>query len=1594
MSIKDLFEKKSKSLPISSLSEISEDVESIDYIREKIVDQDLYIPDVDFSEPKNFVKFGSAQKYYVDAIERIYNNFPFDGSLKEKQQFHNSSSYLDKFVFENWYPRTTGYAKFSPLGWGTQLTSSTNNFGLSDIKEYIKTLGVMGTGSIYHDDSNVYNISKNRTANLKIDGSSGNTIEFWLNKGAIVTAKTQNEVIFDLWNGATVSHAAGSTYGRFLVYLNGSSNATYPDICLTYVSGTVNSCTDQTLGYAKCDNIWNHYAIVAKNIGNDLQVKLFLNGSLSGSSIVTNGAIGEVTGSLISNIGAIRTKNTPTDNADIGYGKLSGSIDEFRFWKVARNNKEIYNNWFSQIGVEGRGGTNSDDSNTDLGVYYKFNEGITTDSSLDTRVLDYSGRVSDGYWVGYSSNSRSTGSALIDYGLKEYKDPIIYSTHPDVSYLYNEKLNSGSIYDVQNNSSFYNSFPSWITEEDQRDDKTGHLLKLSQVASSYLDTLFLQINELPRIKEAKYLSGSFQKPLPFANRLLESLGFDTSEIFSDVSPINRFLKSDNNLVFDDDIVNIKNMIYTNIYNNLSYIYKSKGTEKAFRNLIRCFGIDDDLIKINFYGNNVNYTLDTKYNYKTVKTKCVDLNNVDRFNGTVFQASNSYYPNVTSFLSGSSNLASGSAMTFETEVMFPKKFKEDEYNYFETPFVQSSLFGVHSANSGIGWISPDYDFQVSVIKDKVDSKRAYFQLTSSYGKQFPLLTSSLYQDVYNNQKWNFAVKIKPSKYPLNTNISGTLWDTYDLEFYGANTTTDYVLNSFLVSSSLTFNQGSLFLASPKRFYVGAHLQDFTSSVLHHSDVKILSSRVWFDYLSNDAILAHAYDFDNYGVERPYENLSLMNPTLNNVFVPKIDTLALHWDFNTITGSDSSGNFWVDDIHSCSNTSTIASNQYNWLGNITKVLHTGKGYNFPVNSSNVYDVEYVFSAKQKLPEILDSSNMVEILERDDTTFTRDTRPIDFYTIIEKSMYQTISEQMINMFGTIKDFNNLIGEPVNYYRHEYKDLKKLKELFYQKVQNTPDIEQFIEFYKWIDSSLSKMIQQLIPISANVSNDISDVVESHILERNKFRNKYPTLEMKWDDPESGAKGVNELTYNWKYGHKPISNLQKDNCLYWNRRALRSDPVLSASSMLASSRNYILLASSSSLEREFSTPYKFSSNESNTIYNGVNFPRNKKIDYIKGSLIDGFGLQTNQFIISASSITKDIDCQDGSDLNKKIFLNGKVLDNKDLNNIDYAIGKSNILLPFNIVSSSVNSGYITRIRDQFLTGTDFVNLHSDTYGDDKEIPMQSPFTERWVGGLQHRHYPYDGLVTVNEMNRGEGWKLKFDSTNKVVYIRGSELSFSGSNTVPKVMFYREELAKRPINIKNIKNTNYSKEYEIVQTSGRKYNNKALVVSGSFGNTFTGSSYIYGFSDYLKPERGNQKHVFVERFSAPGGPETAGDSNGGMGLDIDSAEYSVYNSINYRNLLVRTPLNTLSTRYCGQFGTDSERGGVYPLTYETNASYHKTNRNPLERIVFSGSNASYQTEYFMTSSKYDNWFIQHPIPQDDSGYAWITASCFLSGSNV
>src|SRR3990167_1151277 len=328
------------------------------------------------------------------------------------------------------------------------------------------------------------------------------------------------------------------------------------------------------------------------------------------------------------------------------------------------------------------------------------------------------------------------------------------------------------------------------------------------------------------------------------------------------------------------------------------------------------------------------------------------------------------------------------------------------------------------------------------------------------------------------------------------------------------------------------------------------------------------------------------------------VSSSDPAINPyriVEIPQIETLVLHWDFETVTGSGPSSDglpttsdatFLVEDV---SSGSLDLISRYELFGRTRYHQYPGKGdFYLPYDSSSV-NREYVPSARQLQPEVVNSSNLVEIRSNDDDLFTKESRPIKHFFSIEKSPYGIVSDEMLKMFSTIKDFNNLIGEPVNRYRQNYKALEKLRNLYFQKIENqTIDFEKFVDYFKWFDSSISQMLQQLVPASSHFSENVRTMVESHLLERNKYWTKFPTLELKHAVPEGGIRGINELLYDWEMGSAPnTSSFQSDHPYWWKNRAERNFRISSGIAGVDNNRTLILSATLSTLNRSYSTPLR-----------------------------------------------------------------------------------------------------------------------------------------------------------------------------------------------------------------------------------------------------------------------------------------------------------------------------------------------------------------------------------------------------------------------
>jgi hypothetical protein len=1066
-------------------------IETSEELNEKVT------PRLDYSDPEKFVTYGSAEEYYTAAIKNIYGAYPYDGSKNEKNQWHITASGLDNYMFDNEYPRTNGNISISHGGWGTTSTPTGGFYWnrYPDDVEYIFLKGGPNTdasakslASLFPSDggkANVIDAAENQGANLTFD--TGTTVEFWMKKDSWPNPSAEpiiEEVVFDM---ATPDYNFGdSAYGRLAISLYNVIATPDTTDCMRvyYQSGSVDDSVafDITTPNTIADQQWHHYAVVF-DLPNT-SFKLYIDGEFKEEQVGAS-TIGTVSGQLNACIGSMVTASflanpaipLPAPNAP-GWNKMSGSLDEFRFWKTARTAEEIGLNWNTQV----FGGTNTDTANTDLGVYYKFNEGITQ-THLDATVLDYSGRISNGSWTGYSPGARSTTSAIVESGAAtaEFKDPIIYQQHPLVKALESSKSSTGLLYDQQNNASLYNSMPMWIREED-----TGqqNLLKLTQVMSSYLDNLQNSISEASSIKNLQYPSGS-ETPHNFIKRNVQNLGFETADFFLDATILEKFMDRNNSGDLEYKLNDIKNLIYQNIYNNLTFLMSSKGTEKSFRNLSRCFGISDDLLKLRIYSNNEEYKLEDKYETVSVKKNTIDFNDPSRFEATIHQTSSAATP-MRSWISSSMDFNLLHGMTLEGDFVFQQKPDASSPSYFDTPFTKASLFGCHGADSDdLTWLVPDKaDLQVYANREQTNGSNAHFQLTSSVlGIN---LTSSIFGDVYGGERWNLAAKIK------NNNLSSTA-GIYTLEFQGVNAAGDRIDNSFLLTASLDSAKARDFLEQGKRIYAGAYRTNFTGSVIQKSDALVSGIRHWGKYLSDDAITNHAKDLGSYGIREPNRPVFL---AYNDM--PAIDTLKLDWNFETATTADAQGEFDIADVSSGSADKVALYGSFGYF-------HAGRGYGFPANATAV-NKEYIPTLKRINPENSNGSDMVKVLTPAEEIQQELSSPTTLAFGIEKSLYQTISDEMLKFFSTSADLASLYMKPTDKYNTANHPLDLVRQVFFDKMQNTPDVNKFYDYFKWIDDAVVQMLRQQLPAGAEVIDGPINVIESHILERNKYLHKTPT--------------------------------------------------------------------------------------------------------------------------------------------------------------------------------------------------------------------------------------------------------------------------------------------------------------------------------------------------------------------------------------------------------------------------------------------------------------------------------------------------------
>lgn len=765
--------------------------------------QEKFISNVDFSDPSNFAKFGSAEEYYKNAINYIANEYPYDASLLEKTKWTNNLNDLEYYLLQEEYPKFKGFVELSGAQYIGSLSPS------RDIPD--------------EDTKSIFVNGERYFVNESLNFTDGFTFETWLKLGSITN--TPNILTIN----TVVSSSGGINDVTLLKVFASASNL--------YISGAV---SQTAFNHSITQSEWHHYAFSV----NANSCSLYVDGQRkqqiatttfanTGSSYVfyKAGLIPTTQTSSYTSLGAYVTSSV----FKLGSGSLIG-FDETRFWNKERSLENIGRYWFTAV----NGNDYSDPNNSNLILYYKYNEGW--DDINGSICLDYSGFRKDAIIYNYNSyNCRNSGSAIDLSGLVEDIEPQSVMYAPAISYstgtlqpFYNEKVLSGSTHDELNIHALYKKFPSWILEQEE-ENETKHLKQVVQIVSSYFDDLYNKIGEISKYKHQQNTDDK-NKLYPFYDKILTSTGFDVSELFNNLDIIEKLSSRSESNIFDEDIQKIKNSIFQNIYNNLAYILKSKGTEKSIRSFLRSYGINENLVRINLYPDRTKYVIGDKYTQTTARKKTLTLTGGQNI-----------------YLSSSAIATTelDTYFTLETAVIFPKILANS------VPLTASVLgYTTHNTQTDLSGSAAKLNGYVTVETDDYGSKFCFYT-----GSNMTLVTSSaLITNLYDNTVWNVAIRMKPS---VDTTVGAATNYGYIVDFSAINT---YKENSPHITASVNTTPGAGFITPYTRYFIGAKNINFTGSTTYNSNAKYLYCNYWSTYLTDNELIAHNKDILSYGIEQ--------------------------------------------------------------------------------------------------------------------------------------------------------------------------------------------------------------------------------------------------------------------------------------------------------------------------------------------------------------------------------------------------------------------------------------------------------------------------------------------------------------------------------------------------------------------------------------------------------------------------------------------------------------------------------------------------------------------------------------------------------
>ena len=1070
---------------------------------------------VDWSDFKNHCFFSSAEVKVNESFNKIINGYPFDGTKKDIESFIDSLTGFEKWVLDQ-FPSWSGSLKFS----GSSGTTSLDGTWIS-VKD--------SSGNLYPE------LSKNNTGETIINPSEENSFsaEFLVYVPAIPNG---TQVIFQKKssvNDALTFHLEpdlGTEKTNAVFSISSGSNK-------NYVSAPLNKGS------------YNHVCVILNKDNSDHSLQFFNNEQLISESInrIKFGKLNIDSADLLIGSGSSfysgATLVTPTET-------FSGSLDEFRIFHSVRN-----------LDLQKLYSTKGIFSSSDLKLYYRFNEpsgslSFNGNNSIDSIVLDSSGNslhsnISNFKFDLRTNNDLDVKSVMINER-PEFKK-VLFPAYSEVINLNKNLLSSASLYDTQNPNIIIKLIPRHYLIEGAAEEgydkiqgnagdtyggegipgqgKKGSvqiILTFLYIWSKFFDELKMYIDAFGNLKTVGYDSND-TTPDNFLEDLIRQYGFYLPKFFNNATP-EQFVDGQNvegTIDSSTPLKKIQTILMKRVLVNIQDIIRSKGTQHSIKSFLRSIGIDpDNSLRIREYGGSTVKTLNDS------RDKRIEPGAMVEFTGSSLVSSKPLSGSriEPGYPSPRGNFVSSNNEIIGTDYKWDGLYTSGSWSIegiFKFPFERTKLItdgngqslfriAVTGSNSGVkpGIIANIVATQFENYPRKKSTLQAFVRPGMSTSS--PLLHMSMDLNglgIFDGDKWNVSFGCI-----RNDEIDSVASSSYYLRAAKSdseNLSEIYVTSSYFFEQPLSegnaFRTGSSALnASGSYVFIGENqeIQTSAGTYLYLNDTLVSDPiartiqffgwasnlRFWSKSMSVEEWKEHVRNPKSTGVSNPLENYNFVTKVSGSFQKLRFDSLAKQ----QIKYPDTLGNIEFLDFSqnqmSLSGSGFI-SGTVAIKGDIFSYSYLSPAFDEASTSDKIRirgfeNINNVLENPQSVqsPTYLSNEIFLEEEPQDDTRLS-----------IEFSLMDSLDKDIVGMFSSFDFLGDALGSPELMFSPDYPDLEKLRDVYFNRLSSKPDLRKFLEFYRWFDVSISSFIEQLIP-SKTLYKGTNYVIESHILERNKF--------------------------------------------------------------------------------------------------------------------------------------------------------------------------------------------------------------------------------------------------------------------------------------------------------------------------------------------------------------------------------------------------------------------------------------------------------------------------------------------------------------